>query len=215
MKVEEKIITVNERNIPYTHIQNDSRKVCFMFSGAGYTYDKPLLYYSTMVALENHFDVVHIHYSYTEKELRQTFEQFAELIVGDVKPVVSKVLSKYKYEETIFIGKSLGTIPIIQEFLKDNSFTTSKMVLLTPLLKRQQLFESLSKSKGDIFIAIGKQDPHYIPEKINKLRSIPSIHLQELEGANHSLDIEGFHTSESLSCLSLTMDSLNHFLREE
>jgi len=215
MRVEEKTLTVHERNIPYTHIQNSSRKICFMFSGAGYTYNKPLLYYSTMVSLENHFDVVHIHYSYTEEELSQPLEQFVELIVGEVKPVVSEVLFKNKYEETIFLGKSLGTIPIIQEFLKDNDFSYSKMVLLTPLLKRQQLFDSLFISKSDIFIAIGTQDPHYIPEKIEALRNIPSIYLQELEGANHSLDIEGFDTRESLSCLYSTMDSLNHFLREE
>ncbi|KGX87108.1 alpha/beta hydrolase [Pontibacillus marinus] len=214
MRVEEQIVVVKERSIPYTHIQNNARKVCFMFSGAAYTYNKPLLYYSTMIALENHFDVVHIHYSYTEEELSQPLEQFVELIVGDVKPVVTEVLTKNKYEETIFIGKSLGTIPIIQEFLKDNDFATSKMVLLTPLLKRQQLFDSLPRSKGDIFIAIGTQDPHYIPEKIEALRNIPSIYLQELEGANHSLDIEGFDTRESLSFLYSTMESLNHFLRE-
>lgn len=64
-----------------------------MFSGAGYTYDKPLFYYSTMVMLENNFDVVHIHYSYNQKEQNLSEEKLANLIVEDVNPVVTEVIN--------------------------------------------------------------------------------------------------------------------------
>ncbi|MBI0579999.1 hypothetical protein IEC97_21810 [Neobacillus cucumis] len=62
MRVNQRTKFINEKQVHYTYIENGSPVICFMFSGAGYTYDKPLLYYSTMTMLENKYDVVHIHY---------------------------------------------------------------------------------------------------------------------------------------------------------
>jgi hypothetical protein len=64
VKVNQRTTFINDKEVQYTHIENGSKVVCFMFSGAGYKYDKPLFYYSTMTMLLNQYDVVHIHYSY-------------------------------------------------------------------------------------------------------------------------------------------------------
>ncbi|CDQ20880.1 hypothetical protein BN982_03235 [Halobacillus karajensis] len=66
MKVEGKENLIGDKKHKYTHIQNNSNKVCFMFSGAGYTYDKPLFYYSTMKFIEDKVDIVHVHYNYSK-----------------------------------------------------------------------------------------------------------------------------------------------------
>ncbi|OIK15099.1 hypothetical protein BIV60_10205 [Bacillus sp. MUM 116] len=44
MKVNQKTAFFNEKEVQYTHIENGSKAVCFMFSGSGYTYDKPLMH---------------------------------------------------------------------------------------------------------------------------------------------------------------------------
>ncbi|MCZ0874101.1 hypothetical protein [Peribacillus sp. AS_2] len=66
MEVNQRKINSNEKEITYTHIETGSPAICFMFSGAGYTYEKPLFYYSTMIMLQNQYDVVHIHYAYDQ-----------------------------------------------------------------------------------------------------------------------------------------------------
>jgi hypothetical protein len=205
---------INEKEMKYTYIEVGSEVVCFMFSGTGYTYDKPLFYYSTMLMLENRFDVVHIHYSYKQDLLQLPLEPLTEMIVKDVNPIMAEVLRNKEYKEAILLGKSLGTIPIINECMKNDMYANSKMILFTPLLRYDSIFETLLNSNHSTFLVIGKSDPHYIPNKIEALSNKKNIKMKEIDNANHSLDIEPFNTSTSIIVLNQIMNSLNKFLNE-
>ena len=54
-----------------TIFDGTSDKVCFMLSGTGYTYDKPILYYSTALLLELGYDVVQINYTFEQQQFEQ------------------------------------------------------------------------------------------------------------------------------------------------
>jgi hypothetical protein len=205
---------INEKEMKYTYIEVGSEVVCFMFFGTGYTYDKPLFYYSTMLMLENRFDVVHIHYSYKQDILQLPLEPLTEMIVKDVNPIMAEVLRNKEYKEAILLGKSLGTIPIINECMKNDMYANSKMILFTPLLRYDSIFETLLNSNHSTFLVIGKSDPHYIPNKIEALSNKKNIKMKEIDNANHSLDIEPFNTSTSIIVLNQIMNSLNKFLNE-
>lgn len=170
MKVNKKSLQTKDKKISYTHIETGSKIICFMFSGAGYTYDKPLFYYATMTMLQNKIDVVHIHYSYNEDLFKQPLENITQTIMNDVNPVILDVLKNGQYTETIFLGKSLGTIPIANEIMKRESYLESKMILLTPLLKFDLIFESIQNSKHQGLLVIGDKDPHYDSNKLEQLR---------------------------------------------
>jgi hypothetical protein len=214
LKVNKKTMLINEKEMKYTYIEVGSEVVCFMFSGTGYTYDKPLFYYSTMLMLENRFDVVHIHYSYKQDLLQLPLEPLTEMIVKDVNPIMAEVLRNKEYKEAILLGKSLGTIPIINECMKNDMYANSKMILFTPLLRYDSIFETLLNSNHSTFLVIGKSDPHYIPNKIEALSNKKNIKMKEIDNANHSLDIEPFNTSTSIIVLNQIMNSLNKFLNE-
>lgn len=185
-----------------------------MFSGMGYTYDKPILYYSTMPMLQNNYDVVHIHYSYGRHIFELSLEEITTIISSEVNPIVTEVLANKHYEEKVFLGKSLGTIPIINGFMKNNIYTNSKMILLTPLLKFDEISETLLTSNHSIFITIGEKDPHYISDKIQAIENKANIKLQKVSNANHSLDMEPFDTLLSITALEEIMRNLGEFLRE-
>ncbi|MFC4559202.1 alpha/beta family hydrolase [Virgibacillus kekensis] len=213
MEVQKKTsYTQSNRAIQYTHIVNDSKAVCFMFSGAGYNYDKPLFYYSTMIMLENNFDVIHIHYSYDEREFNLTINEFTDLMVEDVTTVVKDVLEKGEYSQTIFLGKSLGTIPITASLAKNENYSHSKVILLTPLLKIDLFYKGILESQNETFMVIGKNDAHYVQEKIKKLDEKSNLVIKGIDNANHSLDVEPFDYTSSLKALSEMMKDLNNFL---
>jgi hypothetical protein len=213
MKVEQKtILTQGKKDVQYTHIQNNSQVVCFMLSGTGYTYDKPLFYYSTMLMLESNVDVVHIHYSYTQSELNLPKDELANLIVEDVNPVVSEVIENGEYNETIFLGKSLGTIPIISKFANERVYSNSRMIILTPLLQYDLYYKRLLESKNKTLLVIGDVDTHYIPEKITKIAEKTNFNIKEIPNANHSLDIELFATSQSISALNDIIINIKNFI---
>lgn len=213
MTIEKKtLLTESNTEIQYTHMEQGSKVICFMFSGAGYTYDKPLFYYSTMVMLKNKIDVVHIHYSYDENERNLPINEFSQLMVGDVDLVVKAVLEQGVYSEIIFLGKSLGTIPIIAKYGKDHNYSNTKVILLTPLLKIDMFYEGILESNIETFLVIGMNDAHYAQNKITKLKEKSNLMIKTIKNANHSLDVEPFNTSESIKSLSEIMDSLNKFL---
>ncbi|SFJ70624.1 hypothetical protein SAMN04487936_103405 [Halobacillus dabanensis] len=211
MKVEEKENLIGDKKHKYTHIQNNSNKVCFMFSGAGYTYDKPLFYYSTMKFIEDKVDIVHVHYNYSKNILNLPITKLAKIIINDVYPIVKDVLASHEYEEIVFLGKSLGTIPIVYQLLDE--FSGSKFVLLTPLLKYDIVMEILLDSPRNFLVITGKNDHHYFAEKVEALNQRENIMVKEFEGANHSLDVEPFNTIGSISVLSDAIHAINEYLK--
>lgn len=213
-KTEEKIMQANKKNIQlgdksisYTHIEMGSKTICFMFSGSGYSYDKPLFYYATMVMLQNKIDIVHIHYSYGENFLKKSLEEVSKTMMDDINPVISEVFKKGQYNESIFLGKSLGTIPIANDLMKRNEFSKSKMILLTPLLKVDSIFDSIFNSEHQGLLVIGDKDPHFNLNQIAQL-SKSNLKIEIVQNANHHLDIGEFETTNSISALSRVLEKL-------
>ncbi|MFD4932438.1 alpha/beta hydrolase [Peribacillus butanolivorans] len=213
MKVIQRTTFINEKEVQYTHIETGSPVVCFMFSGAGYTYEKPLFYYSTMTMLQNQYDVVHIHCSYGQDVIKFPLEGITKIIVNDVNHIITEVCKNHRYQETVFLGKSLGTIPIINGLMKIDMNMNSKMILLTPLLKFDSIFEALLSSNHSTLIVIGEKDPHYISRKIQEIENKTNIKIEKVPNANHSLDIEPFNTSKSITVLENVMKRIDKFLK--
>lgn len=207
MNIKKQKIYIHGKTISYKHIEIGSKTICFMFSGSGYNYDKPLFYYATMTLLKNKIDIVHIHYSYGETLLKRSLREITKTMMDDVNPVIYEVLKNDQYNETIFLGKSLGTIPIANDLMKRTEFLKSKMILLTPLLKYDAIFDSILNSQHYGLIVIGDKDPQYNSNQINQF-SQSNLKLEIIQNANHSLDIEAFETTNSILALSRVMEKL-------
>ena len=106
MKVLEKKIQTNDKSISYTHIETGSDTICFMFSGSGYNYDKPLFYYATMMMLQNKIDIIHVHYSYEEHFLKKSLEEISKAMMDDIDPVIWDVLKNGEYNEPLELSPS-------------------------------------------------------------------------------------------------------------
>lgn len=207
VNVSKKGIQTIDKAISYTHKKVGSKTICFMFSGSGYNYDNPLFYYSTMVMLQNKIDIVHIHYSYDEQTMKKTIEEITKIMMDDINPMILEVLKNGQYNDTIFLGKSLGTIPIANDLMKRDEFLKSKMILLTPLLRFDSIFDSIFNSQHQGLLVIGDKDHHYNLNQINQL-SNSNLKIDVVQNANHSLDIGELQTTNSILVLSKIMERL-------
>lgn len=115
-------------------------------------------------------------------------------------------------EETIFLGKSLGTIPIISKFAKDSRFSNSKMIILTPLLQQDLYYKRLLNIENQTLVIIGNEDHHFILEKTNKIAEKINFNVKEVANANHSLDIEQLTTTQSISALNDIKKNIKDFI---
>lgn len=205
MKVIKKEIQANNGVISYTHYEKGGNSICFMFRGGGYGYDRPLFYYSTRIMLRNNIDVVHIHYFYDQQTMKKS--EITKIMMDDINPVIDDVLKNGQYNETMFLGKSNGTIPIANDLMKREEFSASKMILLTPLIKFDSVFNSILNSEHQGLLVIGDNDLHYNPSQIEQLSETNFI-IDVVQNADHSLDIGEFEATESILALHRIMEKL-------
>ncbi|PEA77273.1 alpha/beta hydrolase [Bacillus wiedmannii] len=213
MKGTKKEIHINDKVTHYTHIQKGSSTVCFMFSGSGYNYDKPLFYYATMLMLEHKIDVVHIHYSYDEQVMNKPIEEVMKVMMDDIHPIMNEVLKDEQYNETMFLGKSLGTIPIANDLMKREEFLQSKMIVLTPLLTFESIFDSILHSSHEGLLVIGDKDHQYNADQMDQLEQ-SNLMIEIVKNANHSVNVGGFETENSIEAIAKIMRKLKEIVRE-
>lgn len=209
MQVEQKSVSSQTNKITYTYIKTGGPRICFMFSGLGYTYEKPLLYYVTMLMIKHGIDVVQIHYTYPKELMTKSTDEIAGVMMQDIDLVLQDVLSHDDYKNIIFAGKSIGTIPLIQRMMKDDAYKDAVMLLLTPLLTRSELFESLLESTHKGLIAIGTRD-HYYTEAVHQLKT-NKMNIAVIENGDHSLDVL-YSPAESLRALETVLNGIEQLL---
>ncbi|WP_130068184.1 alpha/beta hydrolase [Bacillus albus] len=212
MKGTKKEVHINDKVIRYTHIEKGSSTVCFMFSGSGYNYDKPLFYYATMLMLEHKIDVVHIHYSYDGQLMNKPMEEVTKVMMDDINPVINEVLKDEQYNETMFLGKSLGTIPIANDLMKREEFAQSKMILLTPLLTFDTIFDSILHSRHEGCLVIGDKDHQYNADQIDQLYKT-NLQIEVVKNANHSVNVGGYETENSIEAIAKIIGKLKEVVR--
>ncbi|SDC29548.1 hypothetical protein SAMN04487767_101723 [Bacillus wiedmannii] len=213
MKGTKKEMHINDKVIHYTHIEKGSSRVCFMFSGSGYNYDKPLFYYATMLMLENKIDVVHIHYSYDKQVMNKPIEELTKVMMDDINPVMKEVLKGEQYNHTMFLGKSLGTIPIANDVMKREEFLQSKMILLTPLLTFESIFDSILHSSHEGLLVIGDNDHHYNANQMDQLYKT-NLTIDVVKNANHSLNVGEYETKNSIEAIANIIEKLKEIVRK-
>ncbi|MGH0597599.1 alpha/beta hydrolase [Bacillus mycoides] len=213
MKGTKKEIHIDDKVIRYTHIEKGSNTICFMFSGSGYNYDKPLFYYATMLMLENKIDVVHIHYSYDGQLMEKPMEEITKVMMDDINPIINEVLISGQYKDSMFLGKSLGTIPIANDLMKREEFLRSKMILFTPLLTFDSIFDSILHSHHEGLLVIGDKDHQYNANQINQLHKT-NLQIEVVKNANHSVNVGEFETENSIEAIAKIIEKLKEVVRK-
>lgn len=200
-----KIIVQNTDCIIYDVGMN---KLAIMLSGTGYTYEKPYLYYCTQIAIQKGYDVLQIHYSFLPSLFQQSEEIISQTIYEKVKGIIDIYFKDHEYDRLLFIGKSLGTIPIVNHFMQQTIPLPIQFVNLTPLLSMDSYFDNLLKSPSSSFIVIGTADGNYDSEKV---QALTQHQVFIIENANHSLDILG-DTQKSMKALSNVIEGIQNYI---
>lgn len=111
----------------------------------------------------------------------------------------------------MFLGKSLGTIPIANDLMKREEFSQSKMILLTPLLTFNSIFDSILHSRHEGLLVIGDKDHQYNVDQINQLYKT-NLRIDVVKNANHSLNIGEFETENSITVIAKMIRKLEEII---
>ena len=156
------------------------KKLIVIFPGAGYGLDSPLLYYADFLYETNGYDRIHMDYqnilSNRELSLENKIAMIREYVYEQVKDVDFTA-----YNEVVFLSKSIGSVEagILAEKLGVNVI----QIFITPIE------EAISYCKTNSYVVIGTDDKAY--QTYKEYCDANSIKALFVEGANHSLEVEG------------------------
>ncbi|WP_214819808.1 MULTISPECIES: alpha/beta family hydrolase [unclassified Exiguobacterium] len=204
------VVGTNGIPVSYSFLQPDSSSdtLVILLPGYGYTNDSPMFRYTTALCLENGLNVLEVNYNYRDE--RYDSVDVSVAIVNDVRLVIDQLLQSHSFNKYIIIGKSLGTIAMTSERGR-HVFRDAELVWLTPLLKRNDVYEAILSHEGKQLVLMGTEDQHYILERIKNLEHEALTELEIVEQMNHSLEYTG-DTYRSLRLLETLLKRVEEFV---
>ncbi len=169
------------------------KKLVIMFPGVGYTMDCPLLYYVSFLYEAKGYEQIHMKYNSILLNPDLTREE-KTLQARDYVWEKAKDIDFSAYDEVVFLSKSFGTSEA--GYLAEKLGISPVQIYLTPMPR------ALPYIKERDTVVIGTADEVY-PE-CKAYFDEHGIQPMYIEGANHSLEIEG-KPFESLEILRNVM----------
>lgn len=181
-------------------------KLVVFFPGIGYHCDKPLLYYARKLAQEYGYEEnIFLSYSYDggnirgdEKKMQQAFEVLYEQAEKQLANI-----DFGKYQEILFVSKSVGTI-IASNYAWKHKILC-RQIMYTPL---RQTYEFPHK---DAIAFIGTKDPWSDTEEVVYISGVQKIPIYVYEDTNHS--IETADTMKNLEILTDVMAKTKKYMQ--
>ncbi len=91
--------------------------------------------------------------------------------------------------------------------MKKEEYVDATMILLTPLLQFESIFESVLNSKHKELLVIGDKDPIFNSNQMEQLKD-SNLNIEIIRNANHSLDIGKYETTNSIVALTTAIEKI-------
>lgn len=207
------IVGNGSQKVPNTFFrqQETARRLGIVFPGIGYSCRMPLLYYSTRVAIDFGMDVLWVEYDYLRDPEYQALPEDAKKyrLFTDTEAAVRVALAQRSYDALNLIGKSMGTRAISQ-FVTADSRILDGIVWLTPVLTDGNVRAQIKARKDDL-VVLGTAGHYYDQAYVAELRETNRHELLLVEGADHSMEIQG-NTLKSVQIMEEITGSVHAFL---
>ncbi len=159
------------------------KRLAIVFPGIGYHKDKPLLYYSTKLALAKGYEIIHIEYHDLPAKVKGDavmMKKAAEIACEQTEQQL-KDIPFDEYDDILMIGKSIGTV-VGAKFASDHALQ-ARQLWYTPV---EATF--LFATEAPIIAFIGESDPWSDLSKVRSEAAVHKIPLYTYPAANHSLE---------------------------
>lgn len=184
-------------------IEQNSDILTIILPGQNYSNEKPLMYYSSKVALELGLDVFCIDYGFQISHKDFDPDTELEIVIRESINILKKSLFK-KYKKIIFVGKSLGTI--VQNSLSEKFRDYEQVhIYITPVDKT---FENMVKCP--CLIITGTEDRKINSLNMKTIEKRDNAELIKIIDGNHRL--ENLDALNSIKMLNAIMTALKEFM---
>lgn len=195
IKYEQKIIIVQNRKIKNLFVSCGSSDLALVFSGFGYTYNMPILYYLIKLLSKKKYDIlaVDFEYSINNNFLDLSDYEKEEYFVMDLNGIKDHIFAM-AYNKFLLAGKSLGATCCFL-LLKDNKMqkNTDQIIWITPGTYADEIYTHIAKSAKDNIVIYGTLDPYTKKKHLKLIQDQAKIIA--IEKGDHSLEVDSIDDS--------------------
>jgi len=165
-------------------MSSGNKDLIVLFPGKSYSVDSPLLYYANFKYWAKGYESIEINYGDCLRKNLPQNEAIENIKIHAHEQI--KDMDFSKYNEVLFVSKSIGTI--IAGWLTDKLDVNIRHLYLTPLSGTLQYIKN---GKNISIVIAGTKDKHIDASVLSEHCKREKIKLELIEGANHSLEIIG------------------------
>lgn len=186
----------------YYQVKENNDKLVVLFPGKNYPCDKPILHFAGTSAIQSGYDLMVLEYGY--QAARENLDM-SELhrVIEESHESVQRIISKY--EQVIFISKSLGTI--VAGEVHEKLDIPIRHLFLTPI---KDTIPYINKFNG--LVVYGTKDEVFNGQLAKHINIDEVREVVEIPNANHSL--ESNHVAESIEILGKIVRIYMNFINK-
>ncbi|WP_018759016.1 alpha/beta hydrolase [Paenibacillus terrigena] len=185
----------------YYQLHEENSKLVVLFPGKNYSCEKPSLHFAGTSAIQSGFDLLVLEYGYQAARTNLDINDLPR-VIEDSHESVRRIINKYN--EVIFISKSIGTI--VAGEVHGKLDIPIRHLFLTPI---KDTVHYINKYNG--LVVYGTKDEVFNTELANQINIDKVRRVIEIPNANHSLETN--NVEESIEILGklvrIYMDFLN------
>jgi predicted alpha/beta-hydrolase family hydrolase len=185
----------------YYQLYEENSKLVVLFPGKNYPCDKPSLHFAGTSALQSGFDLMVLEYGYQAARTNLDVNDL-QRVIDESHESVQRIIGKYN--QVVFISKSLGTI--VAGEVHGKLEIPIKHLFLTPI---KDTIHYINKFNG--LVVYGTKDEVFNRELADQINLDKVREVIEIPNANHSLETN--NVEESMEILSKLVRIYLDFLK--
>ncbi|PJN56505.1 hypothetical protein PAEVO_32280 [Paenibacillus sp. GM2FR] len=185
----------------YYQLYEENSKLVVLFPGKNYPCDKPSLHFAGTSALQSGFDLMVLEYGYQAARTNLDINDL-QRVIDESHESVQRIIGKYN--QVVFISKSLGTI--VAGEVHGKLEIPIKHLFLTPI---KDTIHYINKFNG--LVVYGTKDEVFHRELADQINIDKVREVIEIPNANHSLETN--NVEESIEILSKLVRIYLDFLK--
>ena len=180
--------THDGRALPHTFYEGESAGLLVVLPGLHYGPDGPVLYHLAKQLQGSGWDTLGLTYGF-QAAMAFPWTDHAGETLAECGAALGQVLGRRAYPRVGIVGKSLGTILLVQLCLQGIIPDSVCVAHLTPPVGNPAFDAAFRETRQPAYLAIGTRDSFYDEAVLRSAIGNRPAYLRILEGADHGLDV--------------------------
>jgi hypothetical protein len=203
--------THDGRALPHTFFEGEGAGLLVVLPGLHYGPDGPALYHLAKQLQAAQWDILGLTYGF-QAAMAFPWTDHAGETLSECGAALRHVLGRRAYPRVGIVGKSLGTILLVQLCLQGIVPDSTRVAHLTPPIGNPAFDAAFAETRQPAYLAIGTRDSFYDEAALRTATAKRPTYLRILEGADHGLDVAGDLSATLRAVGQVVEDTTSFFL---